>query len=80
MKCLSNILMQFLCLLRKEVYVFDLSSKQYWCICEVANNCSCFSFHTINQKSIVIGSKYGSIHTVDLGELTKIRYIQMHQN
>ncbi|XP_031631316.1 uncharacterized protein LOC116345778 [Contarinia nasturtii] len=52
---------------RKDIYVFDLANKQYWCLGEVAPKIStCFCFDPCNQTSILIGTKYGFILAVDL--------------
>lgn len=58
----------YLCFDRKDVYVFDLRAKRYWCLSEAAKNGCCFEFGTGNPLSILIGTKYGTIYTVGLGK------------
>lgn len=62
--------------------MFDLNAQIYWYFDEAAKNCSCFSFE-LCESAILVGSKYGSIFTVQLGKcwscllLNRIRWFEL---
>lgn len=59
---------------RKDLYVFDLNTQTYWYFDEAVKNCSCFTFE-VGASSILVGTKYGSIFTVNLRKLCNFYFL-----
>lgn len=47
----------------------DLKKQQYWCFEELAKNGRCFCVDSRHNLILLIGTKNGTIFTVNLGEI-----------
>lgn len=61
-----------------DINVFDLNDHKYWSLEELAKNCRCFCIDPRNNLIILIGTKYGSVFTVNLGEIFTEHYFVGH--
>lgn len=63
----------------KDIFMFDLNAKQYWYFVKAAKNASCFTFEIgQSSSSILVGTKFGSIFTVNLRKFVRLFLWSIH--